>query len=312
MHTIYKTYSISYAQNKIDFENIKGRAKILYMTFGVRSTIKISLLNMQINSINWRFSIHICSIKKDFWKKPMMMLAPIAPRPNYTFFEFYIILFCMLTKFHGISRGKILMSWSLHLLFLSQFQIVSGSDDRTARIWDLRNMRSPVATIQSDSAVNRLAVSSNGLLAIPFDNRNVRIYDMSGQRAGRLPRSSRQGHARMVCACSWSDDTTPNLFTCGFDRVTLGWSVIPREGGGGKLKKIDFPKKKKKSWWYYENWYHLISRIFLICFFQVAEVPEVDLEPTLAVEEDKMVNIKILAFLVPLLAFMKVIRTVQQ
>ena len=104
-------------------------------------------------------------------------------------------------------------------------------------------MRSPVATIQSDSAVNRLAVSSNGLLAIPFDNRNVRIYDMSGQRAGRLPRSSRQGHARMVCACSWSDDTTPNLFTCGFDRVTLGWSVIPREGGGGKLKKIDFPKK---------------------------------------------------------------------
>ena len=311
MHTIYKTYSISYAQNKIDFENIKGRAKILYMTFGVRSTIKISLLNMQINSINWRFSIHICSIKKDFWKKPMMMLAPIAPRPNYTFFEFYIILFCMLTKFHGISRGKILMSWSLHLLFLSQFQIVSGSDDRTARIWDLRNMRSPVATIQSDSAVNRLAVSSNGLLAIPFDNRNVRIYDMSGQRAGRLPRSSRQGHARMVCACSWSDDTTPNLFTCGFDRVTLGWSVIPREGGGGKLKKIDFPKKKK-SWWYYENWYHLISRIFLICFFQVAEVPEVDLEPTLAVEEDKMVNIKILAFLVPLLAFMKVIRTVQQ
>ena len=311
MHTIYKTYSISYAQNKIDFENIKGRAKILYMTFGVRSTIKISLLNMQINSINWRFSIHICSIKKDFWKKPMMMLAPIAPRPNYTFFEFYIILFCMLTKFHGISRGKILMSWSLHLLFLSQFQIVSGSDDRTARIWDLRNMRSPVATIQSDSAVNRLAVSSNGLLAIPFDNRNVRIYDMSGQRAGRLPRSSRQGHARMVCACSWSDDTTPNLFTCGFDRVTLGWSVIPREGGGGKLKKLIF-QKKKKSWWYYENWYHLISRIFLICFFQVAEVPEVDLEPTLAVEEDKMVNIKILAFLVPLLAFMKVIRTVQQ
>ena len=44
-----------------------------------------------------------------------------------------------------------------------------------------------------------------------------------------LRRSSRQGHARMVCACAWSDDTTPNLFTCGFDRVTLGWSVQPRE-----------------------------------------------------------------------------------
>jgi WD40 repeat protein len=108
-------------------------------------------------------------------------------------------------------------------------QVVSGSDDRTARIWDLRHMRSPVATIQSDSAVNRLAISANGLIAIPFDNRNVRIYDMGGQRAGRLPRSSRQGHARMVCACAWSDETTPNLFTCGFDRVTLGWSVQARE-----------------------------------------------------------------------------------
>ena len=46
-------------------------------------------------------------------------------------------------------------------------------------------------------------------------------------------RSSRQGHARMVCACAWSDDTTPNLFTCGFDRVTLGWSVQPRESAEG-------------------------------------------------------------------------------
>ena len=49
----------------------------------------------------------------------MMMLAPIAPRPNYTFFEFYIILFCMLTKFHGISREK----KSDELISLSPFPI---------------------------------------------------------------------------------------------------------------------------------------------------------------------------------------------
>lgn len=36
-----------------------------------------------------------------------------------------------------------------------------------------------------------------------------------------------------------------------------------------------------------------------------------DLEPTLEEVEDKMDKIKILAFLVPLLAFMKVIKTVQ-
>ncbi len=30
-----------------------------------------------------------------------------------------------------------------------------------------------------------------------------------------------------------SEDTKPNLFTCGFDRMTLGWSIQPRELGGG-------------------------------------------------------------------------------
>ncbi len=75
-------------------------------------------------------------------------------------------------------------------------QIVSGSDDRSARIWDLRNMRTPIAIVQSDSSVNRVSVSPSGLVAIPFDNRNVRIYDLNGNRIARLPRSSRQGHSR--------------------------------------------------------------------------------------------------------------------
>lgn len=105
-------------------------------------------------------------------------------------------------------------------------QIVSGSDDRSARIWDLRNMRTPVAMIQSDSALNRISLSQAGLIAIPFDNRNVRIYDLQGNRIARLPRSTRQGHSRMVCGTVWSEETKPNLFTCGFDRLTLGWSVV--------------------------------------------------------------------------------------
>jgi hypothetical protein len=53
-----------------------------------------------------------------------------------------------------------------------------------------------VATIQSDSAVNRISVSSSGLIAVPYDNRNVRIFDLTGNRLARLPRSSHQGHSR--------------------------------------------------------------------------------------------------------------------
>lgn len=112
-------------------------------------------------------------------------------------------------------------------VFTREDKVVSSSDDRSVKVWDLRNMRSPVATIRVDSAVNRLSVSSNGIIAIPHDNRNVRLFDLSGQRLARLPRSSRQGHSRMVACVTWADDnlSSANLFSCGFDRRVLGWSV---------------------------------------------------------------------------------------
>ena len=36
---------------------------------------------------------------------------------------------------------------------------------------------------------------------------------------------------RMVCSTAWSEDYTqrPNLFTVGFDRAVIGWSVQQRE-----------------------------------------------------------------------------------
>eukprot|EP00116_Pleurobrachia_bachei_P010934 sb/3471196/ len=58
-------------------------------------------------------------------------------------------------------------------------------------VWDLRNMRTPITTIHCDASVNRLAVSENThhTLAVPFDNRHVRLYDMQDrvQRTERLP-----------------------------------------------------------------------------------------------------------------------------
>ncbi|XP_044263614.1 WD repeat-containing protein 37 isoform X2 [Tribolium madens] len=112
-------------------------------------------------------------------------------------------------------------------VFTREDKVVSGSDDRSVKIWDLKNMRYPVATIRVDSAVNRLSVSANGIIAIPHDNRHVRLFDLTGQRLARLPRSSRLGHNRMVASAAWIDDVGGvNLFTSGFDRRVLGWSVI--------------------------------------------------------------------------------------
>ena len=83
--------------------------------------------------------------------------------------------------------------------FTREDNVLSGSDDRTVKLWDLRNMRSPIVTIEADSPVNRLSVSQNKVIAIPHDNRNVRLYDMNGHRLARLPRNNRQ-----VTTCSIS------------------------------------------------------------------------------------------------------------
>ncbi|XP_046879664.1 WD repeat-containing protein 37-like isoform X3 [Hypomesus transpacificus] len=105
--------------------------------------------------------------------------------------------------------------------------VVSGSDDRTVKVWDLKNMRSPIATIRTDSAINRISVSANQrIIALPHDNRQVRLFDMSGARLARLPRSNRQGHRRMVCCSVWNEENQScNLFTCGFDRQAIGWNI---------------------------------------------------------------------------------------
>ncbi|KAL4624656.1 WD repeat-containing protein 37-like [Arapaima gigas] len=105
--------------------------------------------------------------------------------------------------------------------------VVSGSDDRTVKVWDLKNMRSPIATIRTDSAVNRISISvGQRIIALPHDNRQVRLFDMNGVRLARLPRSNRQGHRRMVCSTTWSDDNPScNLFSCGFDRQAIGWNI---------------------------------------------------------------------------------------
>ena len=55
-------------------------------------------------------------------------------------------------------------------------------------------MRSPVDSIRQDCGVNRLSVSHDerGLLAVPLDNRHIKLYDLTGSRVAHLPRRNRQ------------------------------------------------------------------------------------------------------------------------
>lgn len=108
-------------------------------------------------------------------------------------------------------------------IFTKDDKVLSGSDDKSVKIWELRNMRSPLFTIRTDSAVNRLAVSSNGLIAIPNDNRSIRIFELNGQRINRLQKRS---HRRMVTSCCFKEGSSVcNLFSSGFDRKVFGWNI---------------------------------------------------------------------------------------
>lgn len=80
-------------------------------------------------------------------------------------------------------------------------------------------MRSALTTIRTDSAVNRLAVSSNGVIAIPHDNRHIRLFDLNGQRVARLPRSSRQ----VSCLLRFSLEFPQNLLRIYNKRVIDVW-----------------------------------------------------------------------------------------
>lgn len=111
--------------------------------------------------------------------------------------------------------------------FTTLHHIISGSDDRTVKVWDLRNMRSPISAIRLDSAANRIAIcNTKNLLAIPLDNRNIFVYDLNGNRQARIPRSTGKSHHRLVTGCTWiCDHPINNLITCGFDKKIIGWRV---------------------------------------------------------------------------------------
>jgi len=115
--------------------------------------------------------------------------------------------------------------------FSSGEHIVSGSDDRSVKVWDLRNMRAPLTNIQTDSQVNKLAVSAGGMLAVPQDNRHVYLYDISGAKLARLPRESRKCHHRMVSSVAWGTqgDRDTALYSVGFDRLAMAWKVRGKE-----------------------------------------------------------------------------------
>ena len=80
--------------------------------------------------------------------------------------------------------------------------------------------------------VNKVSISTSGMVAVAQDNRQVHIYDISGAKIARLPRDQGKCHMRMVSSVAWAGDqdtNKPGLFSVGFDRVGFGWRMRSKE-----------------------------------------------------------------------------------
>jgi hypothetical protein len=142
---------------------------------------------------------------------------------------------CSVNVYQGHSRSV------NSAIFVLEDKIATASDDQTTKLWDLRVMRSPMFTINLNSGVNRLCTMSTSpsfmenfssanlnsgsvnetYLCLPMDNRDIKVYNLSGERVLRLPRTSSIGHRRIVTSMTSYSNL---LFSASFDKMINCWS----------------------------------------------------------------------------------------
>jgi len=70
--------------------------------------------------------------------------------------------------------------------------------------------------------VIRIAISPVGnLIAAPLDDGGIRIFDVSGGRAMKIPRSL-QGHRKGVTGTAWAHDDAA-IFSSGYAEDVFKW-----------------------------------------------------------------------------------------
>lgn len=101
-------------------------------------------------------------------------------------------------------------------------------------------MRSPVFSVNVNSGINRICAvksacctqeanlpsatsSTCSYICAPLDNRDIKIYNMQGERVLRFPRNSRSlvGHRRLVTSVAAHSNL---LFSASFDKSINFWS----------------------------------------------------------------------------------------
>uniref|UniRef100_A0A0N4ZNB7 WD repeat-containing protein 37 n=1 Tax=Parastrongyloides trichosuri TaxID=131310 RepID=A0A0N4ZNB7_PARTI len=113
------------------------------------------------------------------------------------------------------------------VLFTNDDKVISAGEDRTIKLWDLRAMRNVLTSIRLESPINKISYNEKTkLIAIPMDNRIVKLYDVNESKIIQVPRINSKCHRRIVFSTTWlPSGLQNNLFTCGFDNKVIGWKI---------------------------------------------------------------------------------------
>lgn len=109
-------------------------------------------------------------------------------------------------------------------------QVVSGSSDRSVRLWDLTT-HSCVQTLTGNRAITGISVNADGLVLSAHPDRCVRLWDPRATQSGEnLVQRTFNSHKEWVSAVQWHP-TNANLFaSSSYDGTVKIWdsrSTIP-------------------------------------------------------------------------------------
>ena len=133
-------------------------------------------------------------------------------------------------------------------LFLGSDRFVSSSDDGFVHIWDSRSTScSPLLSIECVSSCNRLSLSNN-ILAVPLDNRDIRLYSTIN---GEKLYVQRRAHTQAVqCSALVHGSNSMEVFLASgsLDQQMYVWHIKKLSRTNRQMKSIDeLPIENPKS-----------------------------------------------------------------
>jgi len=101
--------------------------------------------------------------------------------------------------------------------------IVTAGEDKTIRVYDIRQSKDCKTSIRCPHSINRISVNGKACIAIPQDDGRVSVYNIYGNRKGKMRDQYKYGHKCMATATTWSSDDSV-IISSSFDRKAISWA----------------------------------------------------------------------------------------